>query len=94
MTDKEQIEVGNTLRYMQNTPGWKLFKEHIQQEAKESLERFIDLPAHKLTDFEAFQYKAEYRVRKNDLSWVEEQIRAGEQANEFLKREEKLATTR
>lgn len=95
MTQAEEIMRADDLRNMlQVSRGYKYLESHIDELIKEGWEQFIELPAEKKTGKAAYQYQAKYQVLRDLKEWINESIKQGDQASEYLKRQkEKEALT-
>ena len=80
MTDQELIKRASKLREMTLTDGFQILRQEIESRIREGWEKFIDLPAEKKTSKTAFEHQANYRVLKDILEWIEDEIRDGGKA--------------
>lgn len=72
MTDEDKAIA---IRSLVQHPGWGLFVAEMRERAVVGLEKFINLPAEKMTTKVAQEHKANYKVLRDVVEWPTEQLR-------------------
>lgn len=66
------------LSLLKNSVGFQILREEMEARIRDGWEEFIDLPPEKKISKAAYHYQAKYKVLKDLLEWIEEEIRAGQ----------------
>lgn len=72
MSEQQKLEA---LKILVSSEGWAYYVKEMRERAMIGLEKFINLPAEKMTTKVAQEHKATYKVMRDSLGWPEEQIR-------------------
>ena len=70
--DMKKLEA---LKSLISSEGWAYYVSEMREIAALGLEKFVNLPAEKMTTKVAQEHKANYKVRRECIEWPAEQVR-------------------
>lgn len=82
MTDRELSARGQRLYRLTQEPGYADLLAEVQERQKDVFEKWMNYSTEKLTGKVIQQLKADFKAWGSIPEWFEEQIRAGQQADE------------